>query len=160
MARLGFLCISLAAASQTLLADQITGKVVNVFDGDTLVVLTREQTSLKVRLAEIDAPEKSQPWGNKSKQALSALVSAEWVLVNSSGKDNYGRTLGTVFLGEVNINKRMVESGNAWAYTAFVSDKDYFTLQEHAQANAVGLWSMSEADITPPWVWRKKIDKK
>ncbi|MCZ6503363.1 MAG: thermonuclease family protein, partial [Gammaproteobacteria bacterium] len=51
-------------------AEPIVGKVVRVLDGDTLVLLANK-TEHKIQLAEIDAPEKEQPWGSKAKQALS-----------------------------------------------------------------------------------------
>lgn len=153
------LLFSIVFVSPTLLADQITGKVVRIVDGDTLVVMTSNQQAVKIRLAEIDAPEKMQPWGKKSKQALSALVATQQVTVNASGTDKYGRRLGTLFLDNVNINKRMVETGNAWAYTAYVADSEYFQLQERAQNNAAGLWSLNQSQIIPPWEWRKKFQK-
>ncbi|WP_238582310.1 thermonuclease family protein [Cellvibrio sp. OA-2007] len=97
-------------------ATDIYGKVVGISDGDTITILTKDMQNIRIRLVEIDAPEKNQPWGQKSKQALSDLIFSLNVTVDSSGQDRYGRTLGTVFLSEINVNKHMVENGNAWAY--------------------------------------------
>jgi endonuclease YncB( thermonuclease family) len=133
-------------------SDQLTGKVVGISDGDTI---TEQSQNIKVRLAEIDAPEKKQPWGQNSKQALSDLIFSLSVTVDSVGVDRYGRTLGTVFLKKVNINKHMVEHGNAWAYEKYVHDQNYFALQKNAQTRKVGLWSLSEDQKVAPWVWRK-----
>lgn len=137
-------------------ASQISGKVVNVSDGDTIILLVNNSETIKVRLSEIDAPEKNQPWGNKSKQALSILVASKIVTVSASGKDRYGRTLGTLYLDEENINKLMVQNGDAWAYTKYVTDHEYFLLQDQAKKNNVGLWAMNPDQVIPPWEWRQK----
>jgi endonuclease YncB( thermonuclease family) len=137
-------------------ATNLYGKVIGVSDGDTITILTNNKQNIKIRLVEIDAPEKNQPWGQKSKQALSDLIFSLNVTVDSIGNDRYGRTLGTVFLSEININKYMVEHGNAWAYTQYVRDKNYFVLQKNAESNQFGLWSLSRDQIMPPWEWRKK----
>lgn len=147
------LLIFLAPAAYS---DQLTGKVVGISDGDTITILTEQNERIKIRLAEIDAPEKYQPWGQKSKQALSDLIFSLNVTVESVGKDRYERPLGTIFLKHVNINKHMVEHGNAWAYEKYVRDQDYFALQKSAQQNKFGLWSLSEDQPVAPWVWRKK----
>ena len=137
-------------------ATDIYGKVVGISDGDTITILPDDKQNIKIRLVEIDAPEKNQPWGQKSKQALSDLVFSLSVTVDSKGQDRYGRTLGTVFLGNININKLMVEHGNAWAYTQYVRDQNYFVLQKSAESMQLGLWSLSEDQIMAPWEWRKK----
>jgi micrococcal nuclease len=145
------LCLTPAAYS-----DQLIGKVVGISDGDTITILTEQHQNIKIRLAEIDAPEKKQPWGQNSKQALSDLIFSLSVTVDSVGVDRYGRTLGTVFLKKVNINKHMVEHGNAWAYEKYVHDPSYFALQKSAQTSKAGLWSLSEDQTVAPWEWRKK----
>ncbi len=87
------LCLSAAAQPQT-----ITGKVVAIADGDTLTVLDASNKQHKVRLDGIDAPESSQDFGSSAKQRLSDLVFGKTVMVISSKKDRYGRTLGKVTL--------------------------------------------------------------
>ena len=73
-------------------AETITGKVVKVADGDTITILVdREQ--VRVRLANIDTPERKQPWGKKAKQALADLVAGEWVEVDVLDVDRYSRRL-------------------------------------------------------------------
>ncbi len=69
------------------------GKVVKVADGDTLTLLT-DGRQIKVRLAEIDTPEKGQPFGNKAKQALAEMVFGKQVKVIVVDVDRYGRTVG------------------------------------------------------------------
>ncbi len=72
-----------------------------------------------MRLAGIDAPELKQPYGQQAKQALSALAFGQEVKVDGSGPDKYGRTLGTVWVGTVNVNAEWVKQGAAWVYRAY-----------------------------------------
>ncbi len=65
-------------------ADTITGRVVGVADGDTVTVLATNHQQHKIRLAGIDAPEKTQPFGTRSKQDLSDLVFNKEVRVDSA----------------------------------------------------------------------------
>jgi micrococcal nuclease len=149
--------LALLLATQSVsAADQIAGKVVKVSDGDTVTLVVNGSENIKVRLSEIDAPETNQPWGKKSKQALSLLIATKNVTVSTTGKDRYGRTLGIIYLQGENINKLMVQNGNAWAYTKYVADQEYFLLQDHAKTQKVGLWSLNADQITPPWEWRQK----
>ncbi|EIK44808.1 putative micrococcal nuclease [Cellvibrio sp. BR] len=152
---LSSLVIALLYLSPSTQAANLHGKVVGISDGDTITILTTDKQSIKIRLIEIDAPEKDQPWGQKSKQALSDLIFSRNVTVDSTGSDRYGRTLGTVFLSNRNINKHMVENGNAWAYTEYVRDQNYFELQERAKSKQLGLWSLSKEQTMAPWEWRK-----
>ncbi|MDR7088590.1 thermonuclease family protein [Cellvibrio fibrivorans] len=147
------LFLTLPVSAQTT---KLYGNVVGITDGDTITILTDDKRSIKVRLVEIDAPEKNQPWGQRSKQALSNLIFSLNVSVASHGEDRYGRTLGTVYLGDLNVNKQMVVKGNAWAYTQYVRDQDYFALQKNAESRKVGLWSLAQDQITEPWIWRKQ----
>lgn len=137
-------------------SNQLSGKVVGISDGDTITLLTDQKQRIKVRLSEIDAPEKNQAWGQNAKRVLSNLIYSRSIVVQSAGEDRYGRVLGTVYIGEVNINKEMVETGNAWAYTQYVRDQSYFTLQMNAKSRKAGLWSLPEEQIIAPWEWRRK----
>jgi len=141
-------------------AETLSGKIVNVSDGDTVTLLINDADTIKVRLSEIDAPEKNQPWGSKSRQALTMLVATKNVTVLSVGKDRYGRTLGTLFLDEKNINKLMVQNGDAWAYSQYVIDHEYFRLQDQAKDNQKGLWSLDADQVVPPWEWRQNTKSK
>ena len=66
--------VCLLAAATPGLADTLTARVVGISDGDTITVLDAANTQQKIRLAAIDAPEKGQPFGNRSKENLSRLV--------------------------------------------------------------------------------------
>ena len=128
----------------------LSGKVVSIHDGDTITVLSgKEQT--KVRLYGIDAPEKKQDYGQRSKQFLASLIAGQIVEVEPKGKDRYKRTLGIVHYKGQDINAQMVLNGYAWAYVKY--SKIYVDQEKTARKNKLGLWQSS--DPTPPWEWRK-----
>ncbi len=136
-------------------APPITGRVVGVHDGDTLTLRREGQPQIKVRLAGIDAPELKQPYGQSAKQALSALVFDQVVRVEGGKRDLYGRTLGTVYLDDFNINAALVEEGAAWVYRTYPHDKALLPLEAAAQAERRGLWMLPEQQC-PPWRFRKR----
>jgi len=135
-------------------ASELIGRVVGVTDGDTLTVLTDAKEQVRVRLTEIDAPESNQPWGQRAKQELSSLVFSETVHVIYAGKDQYGRTLGRVYVGGRDVNAEMVRTGSAWAYRQYLTDRSFLSLEEEARAAKRGLWSMSAQQTVAPWEWR------
>lgn len=129
-----------------------TGRVVGVTDGDTVKVLC-DGVETKVRLDQIDAPERKQAFGTKSKEALSHLVFDRMVRVESSGTDRYGRTLGTLWIGETDANRELVRLGYAWAYRKYLRDESLIKVEAEAKVARRGLWS--EPDPIPPWDFRK-----
>lgn len=133
-------------------ADVLTGKVVGVTDGDTLTLRTQTDT-IKVRLTGIDAPETGQPFGAKSKQALSAFVFGKLVMLTGTSKDRYGRTLGTVSIGGQSANLAMVATGFAWHYKRYDKSREMAEAEEQARANRRGLWA--DPNPIPPWDWRR-----
>ena len=146
------LCIFLIQNS--VFAATFTGKVVSIADGDTITVLT-DNKQTKVRLAEIDTPEKNQPYGRKAKKALSDFIFGKTVRIEVDTIDRYGRTVGKIFLDNLNINKEMVKAGHAWVYVKYAKDKTLFELEKSAKENQLGLWALPEEERIPPWQWRK-----
>jgi len=129
-----------------------TGEVVGVTDGDTVTVL-RDREPVKVRLTEIDAPERKQPFGQRSRQHLADLVFRKKVLVVERGKDRYGRTLGRLKLGAVDANEEQIRSGMAWVYDKYVVDRSLYGWQDEAKRARRGLWA--DPEPVPPWEWRR-----
>lgn len=128
------------------------GKVIRVSDGDTIVVLTQDKEQIKVRLNGIDAPEKKQPFGKQSTKFLANLVAGKTVEIKKEGNDRYGRTIGTVLLDGLDVNKEMVANGYAWAFRKY--SKKYAPDESNAKHKKLGLWT--EEDPTPPWEYRKR----
>ena len=131
----------------------LTGRVVGITDGDTLTLLVdREQ--VRVRLAQIDAPESDQSYGKKAKAALSALAFGKQARVEVVDIDRYGRTVGEVFVDGIDVNREMVREGYAWAYTKYSHTAEIIELEDSARAANKGLWALPESQREPPWLWR------
>ena len=107
------LVIALLISATALFA--LEGKVVKVSDGDTITVLDKDNAQHKVRFYGIDAPEKSQPYGKKSRKNLESYVAGKYVKVDTRATDRYGRTVGVVYAGNTNVNEAQVADGYAWA---------------------------------------------
>ena len=152
--RLFVAVLGLLLATSAFSAD-LRGRVVGISDGDTFTLLTADKQQVKIRLAEIDAPEAGQPYGNRSKQALSSLVFGKDVLVRVQTTDRYGRTVGRPYVGDLDICEEMVRMGAAWAYRRYLRDQGLLTLEAEAKDEKTGLWALSEAQHTPPWEWRR-----
>ena len=115
------IAVSLALVVSFSASADFTGKVVGVADGDSITVL-RDREQVKVRLVDIDAPERAQPFGNRSKQALEALVKGQEVLVVEHGHDRYHRTLGRIYRGDLGVNAEEVRQGMAWVFRQYAKD--------------------------------------
>lgn len=108
----------------------VSGQVSRVTDGDSLwLTLAPSGQPLQLRLLGIDAPEICQPWGEQARLALAELVLGKQVTVHTQGQDTYGRTLATVFVDAVNINKTLVQEGHAWS-TRYKFDRGPFVADE------------------------------
>ncbi len=74
------------------------------------------------------------------------------IRVETQGKDRYGRTIGTLFVGQRNINLEMVESGMAWQYRKYDKSKLFADAEASARKAKRGLWA--DAHPVAPWEWR------
>lgn len=140
-------CFALGAQAETLSA-----KVIAVMDGDTVMVL-RDGQKLKVRLANIDAPEKDQAFGKQARDSLLQMVGKKRVQIDGQAVDQYGRIVGLLSVDGTNVNQEQLKRGMAWEYSHYHSDKTYTTLQDRAQQARRGLWA--QPGPQPPWQWRK-----
>jgi endonuclease YncB( thermonuclease family) len=143
---LALLWVNIAAAGE------FNAKVIVVIDGDTLVVL-RNREKIKIRLANIDAPEKDQPYGLESRRALAGLVWKKQARIDTRAVDKYGRIVALVTVDGRNVNEEMVKRGMAWEYSYYKPGHEYIVLQSEAQQTRRGLWVQRSA--IPPWQWRK-----
>jgi endonuclease YncB( thermonuclease family) len=131
---------------------EFTGKVIAVADGDTLTVLLDER-QIRVRLLEIDAPEKAQAFGDRSKQSLSELCFGKPARLEGNTKDRYGRTLARVYCDGIDANAEQVRRGMAWVFDRYVTDRNLYGVQDEARQAKRGLWVDTEP--VPPWEWRR-----
>jgi len=153
-----FAAFLIAAMPLFALANTIDGKVVAIADGDTLTVLDSKNQQHKIRLAGIDAPEKSQPFGARSKENLSSLAFGKSVTVEWSKTDKYGRTIGKVIVAGHDVNLLQVRAGLAWHYKAYEKEQSpadralYAQAETEAHTRHAGLWQ--DTDPIPPWDYR------
>jgi endonuclease YncB( thermonuclease family) len=165
------LALALSASAQA----DFTGKVVSVADGDTVTVL-RDHDQIKVRLSGIDAPEKAQPFGERSKQNMSRLVFGKEVTVEDRKKDRYGRTVGRVLVASdeckqldcpktLDVSMAQLTVGLAWHFKRYEKEQpeqergQYSFAEDEAHAKRVGLWR--DSNPVAPWDWRaeKKVSE-
>lgn len=140
-------------------AEVIGGHVVGVADGDTITILDASKVRHKVRMAGIDAPEKSQAFGKRSHDSLAELVAGKTVKVETHKKDRYGRHVGKVLLNGYDVNLEQVRTGMAWFYTEYAHEQTaadqqlYDQAETEARESRRGLW----ADRNPqaPWEFRR-----
>jgi len=145
-------CVALSLPLAAYADTTFSGRAVRVLDGDTIEVLTAAQERVRVRLANIDAPEKAQPYGQKSKQNLTRMVGGLNVTVIDVGGDQYGRRVGRVMVGADEANVEQVRAGMAWVYERYNHDPQLPSLEAAARSSRTGLWS----DNSPqePWTFR------
>jgi endonuclease YncB( thermonuclease family) len=146
------IAIVLLCTTGWIQAAEFTVKVIAVMDGDTLMVMQGDRP-VKVRLAEIDAPEKAQPYGMASQQSLAELVMGKQIHVTSRAIDDYGRMIAIVSVAGLNVNHEQVRRGMAWEYSRFHNNTPVMALQREAQQARRGLWA-GEGSIEPAQ-WRK-----
>lgn len=151
------LAIIVAFTSLALCASTLSGKVVRIADGDTCTVLDSSNTQHKIRLDKIDAPESKQAYGNKAKEHLAGMIAGKEVSVEWKKKDQYGRVLGEIFVGELNVNLQMVKDGYAWHYKHFDKTESYAQAESEARAKKLGLWQ--DANPVNPYEFRKSKRK-
>jgi endonuclease YncB( thermonuclease family) len=146
-------CFSLEAAT-------LQGKVVSVADGDTITVLDSQKTQHKIRLQGIDAPERAQPFGNKSRQSLHELVHGKQVTVDYQKKDKYGRVVGKILLNNTDVCLEQLKRGMAWHYKQYANEQPkedqetYSLAEQQAKTELKGLWK--DKQPVPPWEFRKQ----
>lgn len=162
IASITLVAISPTVAAQTAGQYALTGKVVQVSDGDTINLLV-DKTQHRIRLASIDAPETShgsdrpgQPFGEASRKNLADYVAGKTLTLTCYEKDHYGRDVCDVPANGTTANRLQVQDGMAWANQQakgkFLRDKALVGVQNDAQKKKLGLWA--EPGAVAPWDWR------
>lgn len=143
------LFISLNAAAKPI--------ITYVYDGDTVKILDNN-IEYKLRLTDIDAPEKSQTYGLKSRRALIKLCLGANIYAVLSGTDKYQRRLGKLECNGQDASLFMVQNGHAWFYQHYSASSVLLVAEQEARKNQLGLWE--ENKPTPPWIWRHESWRK
>jgi len=139
------LVLLLSAAG--VFAATLRGEVVGLADGDTITVLDSGKRSIRVRLAGIDAPERSQAFGSRARHQLASMVFRKQVLVEYEKEDRYGRIVGKVMVEGLDVNLELIRDGLAWHYKAFANEQTladqsaYAQAEKDAQRARRGLWA-------------------
>lgn len=155
-------CLTLSA-----FAEKISGRLVRVSDGDTIVIATADGTEHKIRLYGIDAPEKQQPYGQASLDRLAYLLrqnTTGQILVDVLDTDQYGRKVGRVF-STVDINELLVREGLAFHYVQYDNKAGrgmsaaFAAAQAFAKRYGLGVWAQADGGVRP-WDWRRVAKKR
>lgn len=133
-----------------------SGTVGRIFDGDSFLVRPSKGRDIDVRLQDIDAPEKTQPYGNTARAALVKLIGDRNVFVDVIETDHYGRKVVRVYRepDRLDVAKALVRDGHVWVYRKAIHDRSFIELEDAARAGHRGLWALPESDRLPPWQYR------
>jgi endonuclease YncB( thermonuclease family) len=131
-----------------------TGRAVKILDGDTYDLLLEDNTTVRIRMDGIDAPEKGMPFSKSSKKYLGELCQGQTIKVPKSTKDRYGRIVGFSYLEDGReLSREMLKAGFAWHYKQYNSDPELAALENEARQARAGLWK--DKNPMAPWENRK-----
>jgi endonuclease YncB( thermonuclease family) len=146
---LAALVVLLCASSPS----SLTGRAERVIDGDSLEVETGGSIT-QVRLFGIDCPERDQPYADQARDELARIVRGKSLRLEVVDRDDYGRTVARVFVGDVDVNLALVRAGAAWVYRKYSKDRAFVAAEENARSARRGLWA-ADAPVAP-WDWRHR----
>ena len=156
MKKVIFIFFLLISSSNTFCQTTLTAKVVGIKDGDTVVVLDNLNNQTTLRLAEVDCPEKSQPFGTKAKQFTSDQIYLKTIKYVVTDTDRYGRSIAMIYYDTDNkyLSAEIIKAGMGWHYKRYSISKELANFEINARKDKLGLW----IDNNPiePSEWRKK----
>lgn len=135
---------------------QISGQVAYVIDGDTFQLSSHKLGDIRIRIAEIDAPELHQPYGQKAKSYLKGLIESETIICSIMEKDRYGRYIAKIKVPgtrNIDVAAEMVRAGYAWHYKKYSASQELANIEMKAKLKKKGLWSAQDA--VAPWIYRQ-----
>jgi endonuclease YncB( thermonuclease family) len=138
-----------------------SGIVTRVFDGDSFLVRPLDAKAsardIDVRLNDIDAPEKDQPYAESSRSALIRLIEGRRVFVDVLEIDQYQRKIAKVYRepDRLEIARTLVHDGHVWVNRKYADDRTLIELEEEAKSARLGLWSLPAEQLMPPWQFRR-----
>ncbi len=153
------ICIStLNPPSRILKKETLSGKVVAITDGDTFRFLKSDTTQIKIRVANIDCPERKQPFSKKAKAFTAQAVLGKTVTLKILKRDRYGRYISNVIYDDsLYLSRELVKHGLAWHYVKYSKDSTLQHFENNARTHRIGLWQ--DLNAIAPWLWRTKKTK-
>jgi endonuclease YncB( thermonuclease family) len=150
-----WLILLLLLAGHAVLAETISGQVVTIVDGDTLTILDTGKKRHNIRLADIDAPERGQPFYVRSAQSLAAVCFRKQATVETQSKDRHGPLIAKVNCAGVDANGEQVRRGMAWTFKLYApATSALYEIEAYARLRQLGLWA--DAQPIAPWDWRAR----
>ena len=129
-------------------------KIVDVFDGDTLIVSYQGRAEI-IRLYGVDSPEKEQSFGLEARSFTSDMVSGKVVKVISIEKSRY--EMVKVYYDNKCLNEELLKAGFAWYNIHGTIDAEWVQMEQQARYDRKGLWS--EENPVPPWQYLSRKSK-
>jgi endonuclease YncB( thermonuclease family) len=163
-----FVGIALVTFSLIAQSAAIEGRVINVADGDSITILASSHQSIRIRIGGIDAPEKGQPFGERSRQNMASMVAGKEVTADCHKSDRYGRQVCKVWVQPsdcptcgktLDVGHAQILAGMAWWYREYAKEQTpedrgrYESEENEARLRKRGLWAHDSP--LPPWIWRK-----
>ncbi|MDN2659501.1 thermonuclease family protein [Neptunomonas phycophila] len=127
--------------------------VVAIVDGDSIKVTDKQQNQYDVRLAYIDAPELSQPYGEMSKEILGSMITNERVTLRCPTQDASGEWVCIVWKEGYDTSRRMINKGGAWVDSTSDAGAAWYRDEQKARKAKKGLWSLPEEQRVL-WSWK------
>ncbi|HEY8539959.1 MAG TPA: thermonuclease family protein [Steroidobacteraceae bacterium] len=152
---------TLACAAGTDQRD-FSGIVIRVFDGDSFIVRATSKPhagrNIEVRLMDVDAPEKDQPYADHSRAALIELIDGREVFVDVVETDQFKRKIARVFRepDRLDITRALVAGGHVWVNRRYAEDRSLAALEDRAREERQGMWALPRSELVPPWQFRRE----
>jgi len=153
-----FCLVNVHCFAYEYIPDVIYAKVIKIVDGDTIHLGHKKYGKIKVRLAEIDTPERDQPYGKEATAVLKKMILKKYVELHKVTIDKYKRVVGTIYLNNLEINYYLVRNGFAWCYDKYHYREKIKKAENQARSEKIGLW-LSKKKAIAPWNWRKNKRK-
>ncbi len=152
IARLVFCTTAVLTVATSVPAQTFQAKVVGISDGDTIKVYDIKvydgQTQTRIRLEGIDCPESGADFSNRAKQLTSDLVFGKRVRIEGKERDQYGRLVARVFVGDIDLSLALVEAGLAWHYKQYSDDAVLAAAEVVARTKKLSMFSGARRPFT------------
>ena len=144
----------------------------SVHDGDSFNLQAKDNSTVRIRIAGIDAPEKSQPYSQKARAALQDMLNSGPIRLEPVTLDRFDRWVANVYINDTDVGLAMVNQGWAWYFRRYKDDLQTFQqirydmAEQTARQKRLGLWQGLDAAEKnpelapePPWRFRERMRK-